>query len=168
MIYPPQLLDRLQAVSGNPWQGRAFRHMFADYPPDAENTRGARWNPAEVAAIYTSLSRDGVIAEAEHQIALQPVPPRVKRTIYEVDLTLANVLDLTAPATLNSLDLTTDDIAADDMTACQQIGGAAAWLEHDGILVPSARSEATNLVIYPAHREPPARFEVLSSELVNP
>lgn len=67
MVYPPLLLDRLQAAAANPWQGRAFRHMFADYPPDAENTRGARWNPAEVAAIYTSLTRDGVIAEAEHR-----------------------------------------------------------------------------------------------------
>lgn len=50
--------------------------MFGDYPPDAENTRGARWNPAGVAAIYTSLTREGVLAEAEHQIAIQPIRPR--------------------------------------------------------------------------------------------
>ena len=57
MVYPPELLDRLQAITPTPWSGQAFRHMFGDYPPDAENTRGARWNPQGVAAIYTSLTR---------------------------------------------------------------------------------------------------------------
>lgn len=74
MLYPPELLDRLQAITPAPWAGQAFRHMFGDYPPDAENTRGARWNPPGVAAIYTSLARDGALAEAEHQIAVQPIP----------------------------------------------------------------------------------------------
>jgi RES domain-containing protein len=54
--------------------------MFGDYPPDAENTRGARWNPPGVAAIYTSLARDGALAEAEYQIAVQPIRPRARRT----------------------------------------------------------------------------------------
>ena len=63
MVYPPELLDRLQAIAPAPWAGQAFRHMFRDYPPDAENTRGARWNPAGVAAIYTSLAHEGVVAE---------------------------------------------------------------------------------------------------------
>ena len=164
MVYPPLLLDRLQAAAASPWQGRAFRHMFADYPPDAENTRGARWNPAEVAAVYTSLTRDGVIAEANHQIALQPLPPRVKRTVYEIDIALTSVVDLTGSEALVSLDLASDDIAGDDMTACQQIGGAAAWLGRDGVLVPSARSDAVNLVIFAANREPDTRFDVLASE----
>jgi RES domain-containing protein len=48
--------------------------MFGDYPPDAENILGARWNPPGVAAIYTSLTREGALAEAEHQIAIQPHP----------------------------------------------------------------------------------------------
>ncbi|MGO9320726.1 MAG: RES domain-containing protein [Solirubrobacteraceae bacterium] len=73
MVYPPELLDRLQAIAPGSWAGQAFRHMFGDYPPDAENTRGARWNPPSVAAIYTSLAREGALAEAEHQIAVQPV-----------------------------------------------------------------------------------------------
>jgi RES domain-containing protein len=79
VVYPPELLDRLQAITPTPWSGQAFRHMFGDYPPDAENTRGARWNPQGVAAIYTSLTRDGALAEAEHQIAVQPIPPRARR-----------------------------------------------------------------------------------------
>ena len=36
------------------------------------------------------------------------------------------------------------------------ISAAAAWLDAHGLLVPSARSEAINLVIFPL--EPPARL----------
>jgi hypothetical protein len=50
------------------------------------------------------------------------------------------------------------------MTACRQIGGSAHWLEHDGLLLPSARSNNTNLVIFPATRSPDARFEILNTE----
>ncbi len=141
--------------------------MFGDYPPDAENTRGARWNPPGVAAIYTSLAREGALAEAEHQIALQPIPPRARRTVYALELTLASVLDLTNPVLLESLDVGPAELADDDMTACRQLGGASAWLAHDGLLLPSARSPNTNLVIFPANRSRDARFVILNTEPVD-
>ena len=166
MVYPPELLDRLQAIAPAPWAGQAFRHMFRDYPPDAENTRGARWNPAGVAAIYTSLAHEGVVAEAEHQIAVQPIRPRARRTIYTLELTLASVLDLTDPDLLQHLGVGAAELAADDMTACSEVGGATHWLEHDGLLVPSARSSHTNLVIFPANRSPDARFEILDAKIL--
>lgn len=164
MIYSPQLLDCLQSVQPQPWEGQAFRHMFADYPPDQENTRGARWNPPDVAAIYTSLTREGAIAEADHQLAIQPIRPKVRRTIYRVQLNLKSVLDLTNKVLFNLLELESGNLGDNDLRACQQVGGAAAWLEHDGILVPSARSEANNLVIFPANRDPNAKFDVCSQE----
>ena len=166
MVYLPELLDRVQAVGPAPWAGQAFRHMFRDYPPDAENTRGARWNPAGVAAIYTSLARDGVVAEAEHQIAVQPIRPRARRTIYTLELTLVSVLDLTDPDLLQDLGVGRAELEADDMVACREVGGAAHWLDHDGLLVPSARSSHTNLVIFPANRPPDARFEILDAEVL--
>jgi hypothetical protein len=42
--------------------------------------------PSGVAAIYTSLAREGALAEAAHQIAMQPIPPRARRTIYTLEL----------------------------------------------------------------------------------
>lgn len=107
-----------------------------------------------------------MLAEADHQLALQPIRPRVRRTVYEIEITLANVLDLTDPDTLRTLDLDAGTLAADDMTACQQVGAATAWLEHDGLLVPSARSDATNPVLYAANRPPDARFDVIASSTV--
>ena len=71
--------------------------MFNDHPPDAENTRGARWNPPDVAAIYLSLPRDGAIAEGDHAITIQPLRPRLaRRYLYPVDITLENVTRTTS------------------------------------------------------------------------
>jgi hypothetical protein len=47
---------------------------------------------------------------------------------------------------------------------CQQVGGAAAWLARDGLLVPSARSDAANVVIFATNRLPDAEFTVLRKQ----
>lgn len=65
MIYDRELLDKLDKLRADQWQGEAFRHMFGDYPPERENQRGARWNPAETPAIYTSLTREVALAEGQ-------------------------------------------------------------------------------------------------------
>ena len=119
-----------------------------------------------MAAIYTNLAREGALAEAEHQIAVQPIPPRARRTIYTLELSLTSVLDLTDTELLQDLGIGTAELTADNMVACRQLGGAAHWLGRDGLLLPSARSPSTNLVSFPANRPDNARFEIISEEPV--
>ncbi|MEA2937133.1 MAG: hypothetical protein QOC56_637 [Alphaproteobacteria bacterium] len=166
MIHRPELLDALEKAPSGPREITAWRHMFGRHPPDQENTRGARWNPAEVAAIYLSLARHGAIAEGDHAISAQPLRPRASRFVYAVDLSLVSVLDLSDPLDLSRTGLTDDDLAGDDHTACQEVGAAVDWLEHDGLLVPSARSDALTLVILPAHRPPEALFAFGAGEVI--
>jgi RES domain-containing protein len=68
------------------------------------------------------------------------------------------VLDLTNQVDLSRVGLTEEDLASDDHAACREVGAAVDWLEHDGLLVPSARSDAFTLVIYQEYRAPEARF----------
>lgn len=164
MVDPAKLFERLAALPLERWQGTAFRHMFGSYPPDRENTSGARWNPPGVAAIYASLSRAGVLAEAEHQIVVQPIPTRARRNLYELHIVLNGVFDLTDLRLLAEFGVDEDGLGADDMLACREVGAAAASLACDGILVPSARTEATNLVIFAANLGPEARFDVRRRE----
>jgi RES domain-containing protein len=70
--------------------------------------------PPEVPAIYTSLSRDGVLAEAEYQMSMEPLRPRVRRTLYEIEVTLSSVLDISPPKVLSTLGLSLSDLAAID------------------------------------------------------
>lgn len=146
-----------------------FRHMFADIPPDHENTQGARWNMPEVPAIYAALARDVVIAESEYQIAAQPRRPKARRTIYRIAIRLRSVLDISAPATMAALGLNREALAAMDMRKCQEIGSSVERLEHDGLIVPSARANGLNLVIYPNRtHEDIYRFDVTDIEVLDP
>jgi RES domain-containing protein len=164
MIHRPELLDALQASPERQLDITAWRHMFGRLPPDVENTRGARWNPSGVAAIYLSRTREGAIAEGDHAVAVQPLRPKARRVLYEVHLTLDRVFDLTADVDLARVGLTSEDLGDDDFSACQEVGAAVAWLEHDGLLVPSARSSATNLVVYPSNRSESARYDFADGE----
>jgi RES domain-containing protein len=141
--------------------------MFAHFPPERENTVGARWNPREVPAIYTGLSREAVRAEAEYQLSLEPLRPRTRRTIYTMDVILSSVLDLTSDAALSDIGLSYEALAGSDYSLCQRVGGAVEHLDHDGLLVPNVRLPgAINLVIFPNRQSETYQFEVTDSEVI--
>jgi RES domain-containing protein len=141
--------------------------MFASYPPERENTLGARWNPPQVPAIYTSLARETALAEADYQISMEPLRPVVRRTIYCIQVSLQSVLDLSVVGALAKLGVNEPELAAIDHAACQRIGGAIEWLGHDGLLVPSARiTDGVNLAIYPNQQGPSYEFRVLDCEVI--
>lgn len=149
MLHDPQLLDALEQFDSSPWQGTVYRHVLGSYAPDLANVRGARWNPPEVSALYVSIEEETAKAEGARVLEVQSVPPRVKRSIYELDVRLERVLDLTVGTRLADVGLTDSDLQADSFEACQRVGGAVAWIGHDGLLVPSARvTSGSNLVIY--------------------
>ena len=168
MIFDRELLEQLDRFSAAPWQGVVYRHMFAGYPAESENTRGARWNPPETPAIYTSVERALALAEAEYKIALQSVRPRVRRTVCKMAVTLGSALDLTDRTALGRLGVGQAELESLDHAACQRIGGAVEWLGHDGLLVPSARGHGTNLVIFPNRQRADYEFRVIDAEILPP
>ncbi len=94
MIHDDALIERIEQFNPGPWSGIVFRHCWQNYPPDRVNIRGARWNPPDVQAIYTSIERSVCLAEIEYQISLQPLKPSAKRTLYRLQVSLNEVLDL--------------------------------------------------------------------------
>jgi len=160
------VLKVLEALESKPWDGTVWRHMFGDNPPTRENQLGARWNPPGVPAIYVSLNRGTALAEGEHAAAIQPLRPTVKRTIYKLRVRLEKVLDLSSRSVLHELGINEPELANVDHTACQRIGGAVEWLEHDGLLVPSARRAGRNLVIFRRKQRADADFEIIDSEVL--
>lgn len=164
----PNLLEALAGLKPSTWSGRVWRHTFADNPPDKANGRGARWNPPGTDALYASLERDTALAEAEHQLASQPIRPKAKRTIHQLHLGLSSVLDLTDPALLEGLGVDAAALSRVDFTACQMVGGAAAFLGHDGILVPSGRHPGVNLVVFISNQGADADLRVVDSEVIDP
>lgn len=164
MVFDRDTIQALEQFTPAPWKGIVFRHMFAKFSPERENVRGARWNPPQTPAIYTSLVRETAISEADHYIGQQPIKPRARRIVYRIDVTLNSVLDLSNWTALSRLGLNEGSLSSIDHSNCQAIGGAVEWLEHDGLLVPSARAHGVNLVIFPNRKKPDYRFDVLDSE----
>lgn len=169
MATDEQIFEALAQVPTEAWEGEVFRHMFASFPPEKENSSGARWNPPETPAIYTSLTRETALAESEYQIGAQPRRPKAKRTLYKIAIHLSSVLNISGEQVLRSLSLKTTDLTDIDFRVCQAIGGAVERLGHDGLLVPSARARGHNLVIFPNRQKQGSyRFEVISQEVIDP
>lgn len=139
--------------------------MFADYPPERENTQGARWNPPQVPAIYLALSRDVVLAEAEYQMQSQPVRPKARRTIYRVRVRLSSVLEI-SQSLLSQLGMR-GGLGLEDYKTCQRIGGAVERIGNDGLVIPSARAKGKNLVVYPNRASGEYLFEVLDADVID-
>lgn len=160
MVHDPRLLDALEQFGAKAWEGKVFRHVLGSYAPDLANVRGARWNPPEVSALYVSLEEETARAEGDRVLAVQSVPPRISRSMYELGISLESVLDLTKAGQLEAVGLTEEDLQGDSFEACQRVGGAIAWVGHDGLLVPSARrDQGKNLVIYTANQAPESEIE---------
>lgn len=160
----------LESLEAGPWEGTVYRVMLGEAPPERENTLGARWNPPEVAAIYTSLQAAAAIAEVEYNLARQPRPvrPDLKKTIYELEIRLSAVVNLSpALRDLEALGVGRSQLFADDLRATQEVGRSVTWFGYDGLFVPSARAEGDNLVIYPSRANSETyRFEVRSRKLL--
>jgi RES domain-containing protein len=155
-------LASLQSIA---WSGRVFRVMLNDYPPDRENTQGARWNPTDVAAIYTCFEPAVCIAEIEYSLARQPRPVKrdLRKTLYEIEVTLAGVVDLTPLLPqLDEIGIGTAHLFADDMKTSQEVGRLVTWFGFDGLIVPSARHGGKNLVIYPGRTNETYTFTTIS------
>jgi RES domain-containing protein len=153
VVHDPVLLDALERFDTEVWSGRAFRHVLGSAAPELANVRGARWNPAGTSALYMSLEEATAKAEGDHVIAVQPVPPRAARTIYELEVSLDHLLDLRAEVRLAAVGITKDELRSDDWDPCQRVGGAVAWLGHDGLLVPSVRDQTgSNLVVFTSNQ----------------
>jgi RES domain-containing protein len=149
VIYSNTLLEAVSKLSASPWDGVVFRHTFGSISPRKENQLGARWNPAEVPAIYCSLERETAIAEVDFHISLQPFKPTTERRVHRVEVRVPAVVDLTNWEILERLGISRSSYATVEPPRCKEVGGAIAFLGHSGILVPSARHDGLNLVVYP-------------------
>ena len=150
MEYPASLIERLGELDPESFSGRVFRWTFEGIPAERHNTRGARWNPPGTAALYTGLSRDVVELESNYLIEAQGIAPTRERQMHTLLVQLAKVLRLTR-SRLAVLGIDDSALTSSDHSKCQLVGGAVERLRFEGLLIPSARGPADNLVIFPSN-----------------
>lgn len=148
MIHDPDLLDKLSSFKSEPFEGRVFRATRMNLDPTAHSTWGGRWAPKDdYPALYTSMEPDGAIAEISHHWSLMTPRPTKPIMLHTLNVSASQTLKLIR-ADLKALGVDLNHFNELDYTRTQQIGSAVAFLDNDGLIVPSARWECDNLILF--------------------
>ncbi len=161
------LLDALDAHSGVSFDGEVWRIVREERDPLQGYAAGARWDPGVFEVLYTSLMREGALAEIHFHLNRQPVfPSKIRSVLHRIAVKTRRTLRLADLAAVASLGVPADSYGSLSYERTQEIGDAAAFLGFDGIIAPSARWPCQNLVLF-TERFAPGELTVLSSEVVD-
>jgi hypothetical protein len=143
------LLDALDSIQGEKFEGEVWRVTWAGRDPLAGSSSGGRWSPDNAfEVLYTSLKRDGALAEIYFHLSRAPVFSSSHMLINRIAVSLSNVLRLSAEQ-LQEIGVADPLATRIDYEKSQPIGSAAHLLEFDGLIVPSARWDRSNLILFP-------------------
>lgn len=148
MIHELDLLDKLTTLPSLEFQGEVYRATRKNLDPLAPSNLGGRWMPrAASPVLYTSTERDGALAElAYHWGMLEPLPTS-PAIINRLKVGLPTTLRIVR-ANLNELGIEEFSFEHAGYEKMQKVGAAVAFLEYDGLLIPSARWPCENLIVF--------------------
>lgn len=161
-----ELLDAIDKFDRVPFDGKVWRVVRATRDALQASRVGARWDPALFDVLYTSLDRNGAMDEIYFHLSRQPIFPDVAFQLHRVRVRGNRFLNISEMDILARLGVNLARFTSFDYARTQAIGDAAFFLGFDGLIVPSARSKATNLVIF-ADRIEPDDIKVEHSELIS-
>ena len=151
-LLDPALLDGLDRFDSRRFHGEVWRVAWATRNPLAGNSAGGRWSPpGRFDVLYASLQKDGALAEAYYHLSRAPVMSSSHVLLNRLFVSLDNVLELDTNR-LSALGLDNPLASRPKNTLAQSIGEAAFMLDFQGLLVPSARWDCANLVVFLDHR----------------
>jgi len=149
VIHDPELLDKLAGSKTESFEGQVFRVTRMTLDPTAYSTWGGRWAPKnDVPVLYTSLEADGALAEISFHLSLMSPRPSKPIMLHRLNVSATQTLKLIR-ADLTALGVDMARFGEVDYTSrTQEIGSAVAFLENDGLIVPSARWDCENLILF--------------------
>jgi hypothetical protein len=167
VIHEPDLLDRLDALPKEAFEGDAFRATRLSLDPLAASYNAGRWMSRDTAAVlYTSLARDGALAEIVfHWSQLNPRPTKPV-VVHRMRVVAHRTLRLIR-ADLTALGIAEDAYKGMNPARTQEIGAAVEFLGCDGLIAPSARWTCDNLMLFPERMRDDATLEIVHSETVD-
>ena len=154
---PAELIDALDAKPRLRFENNVWRVVRGNRDPLLGSRAGGRWDDGTFDVLYSSLERDGAIAEMQFHLlkGLPVIPSRVEYFVHEIEVNLTSVIDLSNLSVLEDLGLEIDKFGrlsyadrTEEYPTTQQIAEVAHFLEFDGALVPNARWDCSNLVIF--------------------
>ena len=167
-VHDRGILDALEGIDPVAFNASVWRITRAGRDPIRGSAANGRWSPGgTVEVLYTSLERDGALAEIGFRLALEPVwPSRLQHEIHEIGAQTVRTLKFVEVASLAAFGVDVSRYESFDYAATQALAAAAHFMEFDGLLVPSARHKSQNLVIF-MDRNGAASLESLTTEAVD-
>lgn len=168
-VHDQAVLDALEAAPSQPFDGTVWRVARTGRDPLLGSVAGGRWNAAgEFEVLYTSLERDGALAETGYRLSLEPVwPSLLHHQVHRLEVKTQRTLRLANLDSLVPLGIDVSRYESFDSSANQAIAAAARFLDFDRLVVPSARFDCQNLVLFPEHLTPDGRVELRETESID-
>lgn len=170
MIHDQALLDKLGALPTERFDDIVFRATRMGADATAPSINGGRWAPPPrdddpgIYVLYTSLERDGALAELASLLAsLTPIPGPRPIKMTRLGVSTARTLKLVRTS-LAALGVDLARYGERDYTVTQKIGAALAFLGLDGLIAPSARWVCDNLMIFTENHALTERLDALDAE----
>jgi RES domain-containing protein len=167
-VHDRALLDALESAETIALTLDVWRITRAGRGAIRGSTAPGRWSPGNlVEVLYTSLEREGALAEIGFRLGLEPVwPSRVAHEIHNIRVATENTLRFLDVGALEAFGVDPARYGGFDYAACQALAVAAHFMEYDGLLVPGARHDSHNLVLF-MDRAAAASLELQASEPVD-
>jgi len=165
------LLDSLEHLAQEPFSETVWRSVREGRVPSDCWRAGGRWDDRTFDVLYTSLDRQGAVEERRfHLFRGQPFPPsKVRYELFELHVRLAAVIAFPDLEALRSVGLDTSGYGlashADrdaEYPRSQAIAEACFFLGADGILVPNARFDGRNLIVF-CEQDTEPKIEIVRS-----
>ncbi len=163
------LLDALEALNPEPFEGDVWRVLREGREPLQGYPTGARWDPpGGFDVLYTSLDPHGARAEVFFHLNRAPVfPSQTVYLLHRIGVRTRKTLRLADKNALAALKVDAARFSELDYRRTQAIGDAAYFLGFDGLLVPSARWECQNLILFTDRIDPNDGLVVSASKPVD-
>jgi hypothetical protein len=168
-VHDRAILDALEALEPEPFAGKAWRITRQGREPLRGSSAHGRWSPnAGFEVLYTSLERDGALAEIGYRLSLEPIwPSRIQHDLHKIEVRTEKTLHFADVAALQPLGVDPAKYPGFDYTSTQAIAAAAHFLGFDGLLVPSPRAPCKNLVLFIERVTETGHLEVLETSSVD-
>ena len=151
------LLDAVEALPGEPFAGTVYRVIRDGRDPIQCSAVGGRWDDRTFDVLYTSSGADGAVSEMYYHLSrgLPVIPSKIVYRLYELRVTLNGCIRIASLDQLAALGLKTAIFGhlsyferPQEYPRTQEIAEAAHFLGRDGMVVPSARSDYPNVVMF--------------------
>jgi hypothetical protein len=158
------LLDAVDGCAREAFSGPLWRICRSGRDPLQGGPSRSRWCDGSFDVLYTSLERDGAVAEIHALLSLQPVfPSQLSWIVHRLSVRAKSVLRVAEISALAPFGVDAASYRDRTYSRTQALAEAAYFLGFDGMIVPSARWQCLNAVLF-SSRIPPADLALDASD----